>query len=321
MNIAKTLAEFVTKDVGTNKTVNVTGITISGTDAGNYTLTSSTAAGTASITAVSLTITATASDKVYDANKTANVSLSSNKLGSDVVNIAKTLAEFVTKDVGTNKTVNVTGITISGTDAGNYTLTSITAITNADITSKGLTVNATANNKLYDGNTTAVVATLISNKLGSDIITIANTTATFADKNVGTAKVVTVSGISISGTDASNYALTSVTSTTNADITAKSLIITAVDKTKIYGALNPILTVAYTGLVNGDAGPTATISTTALASSIVGIYPITVTGAVDANYAISYVAGTLTVTKAALTITAEDKSKLYGAAMPALTYA
>ena len=103
-------------------------------------------------------------------------------------------------------------------------------------------------------------------------------------------------------------------------VTKAALTITAVDKTKVYGAVIPVLTIAYTGLVNGDAGPTATISTTALASSIVGAYPITVTGAVDANYAISYLAGTLTVTKAALTITAEDKSKLYGAAVPALTY-
>ena len=39
----------------------------------------------------------------------------------------------------------------------------------------------------------------------------------------------------------------------------------------------------------------------------------------DANYTISFVAGTLTVTPAALTITADDKSKVYGAALPALT--
>ena len=48
-------------------------------------------------------------------------------------------------------------------------------------------------------------------------------------------------------------------------------------------------------------------------------YTITASGAVDPDYTISYVAGTLTVTPAALTITADNQSKVYGAALPALT--
>ena len=51
----------------------------------------------------------------------------------------------------------------------------------------------------------------------------------------------------------------------------------------------------------------------------VGSYAITASGAVDANYTISYVAGTLTVTPVALTITANNASKLYGAALPTLS--
>ena len=37
------------------------------------------------------------------------------------------------------------------------------------------------------------------------------------------------------------------------------------------------------------------------------------------DYTISYVAGTLTVTPAALTITANNQTKVYGAALPTLT--
>ena len=48
-------------------------------------------------------------------------------------------------------------------------------------------------------------------------------------------------------------------------------------------------------------------------------YSITASGAVDADYSISYVAGTLTVTPAALTITADNQTKVYGAALPTLT--
>src|SRR4029077_13385132 len=64
-----------------------------------------------------------------------------------------------------------------------------------------------------------------------------------------------------------------------------------------------------------------TVTTTATAASGVGTYPITASGAVsaNANYTISYVSGTLTVTPAALTVTATDKTRTYGAPNPAFT--
>src|SRR5206468_2297472 len=98
---------------------------------------------------------------------------------------------------------------------------------------------------------------------------------------------------------------------------------TADDKAKTYGAANPALTVTYSGLVNGDTAASLTtpptVSTTATASSHAGTYPITASGAVATDYTISYVAGTLTVNAAALTITADDKTNTYGAANSALT--
>src|SRR5262249_1304055 len=57
----------------------------------------------------------------------------------------------------------------------------------------------------------------------------------------------------------------------------------------------------------------------ATASSPVGGYGITASGAVDPNYTITYVNGTLTITPAALTITADNQSMVYGSALPALT--
>src|SRR5205823_12375161 len=57
----------------------------------------------------------------------------------------------------------------------------------------------------------------------------------------------------------------------------------------------------------------------ATASSHVASYSITASGAVDGDYTISYVDGTLTVDPVALTITAESKHKAYGAGLPALT--
>ena len=48
-------------------------------------------------------------------------------------------------------------------------------------------------------------------------------------------------------------------------------------------------------------------------------YSITPSGAVDADYAITYGTGTLTVTPVALTITPNNLTKAYGAALPTLT--
>src|SRR5258708_11859924 len=58
---------------------------------------------------------------------------------------------------------------------------------------------------------------------------------------------------------------------------------------------------------------------TAPSGSPVATYPITASGQTSGNYTIAYVAGTLTVTKASLTVTADDKTKTYGAGNPALT--
>ena len=101
--------------------------------------------------------------------------------------------------------------------------------------------------------------------------------------------------------------------------------ITADNQTKVYGAALPTLTASYSGFVNGDTAASLTtpptLSTTATASSHVAgsPYAITASGAVDPDYTISYAAGTLTVTPAPLTITANNQTKVYGAALPTLT--
>src|SRR5262249_57678686 len=95
------------------------------------------------------------------------------------------------------------------------------------------------------------------------------------------------------------------------------------DQSTVHARPPPALTASYSGFVNGDTSASLatlpTISTSATSASHVGSYAITASGAVDADYTISYVAGTLTVTPAALTITADDQSKADGAPLPALT--
>ena len=99
--------------------------------------------------------------------------------------------------------------------------------------------------------------------------------------------------------------------------------VTAQDQSKVYGGANPIFTSTETGFVLGqDAsslGGSLTYSTTAINASPVGSYSVTPGGLTSTDYAITYMPGTLAVTPAALTITAEDQSKVYGAALPTLT--
>ena len=94
------------------------------------------------------------------------------------------------------------------------------------------------------------------------------------------------------------------------------LTITASSPSMTYGGTVPAITPSYSGLVNGDTAPATapTCGTTATSGSPAGTYPTSCSGAADPNYSITYVAGTLTVNPAPLTITADNQSMTYGGA-------
>ena len=108
-------------------------------------------------------------------------------------------------------------------------------------------------------------------------------------------------------------------------VSSVPLTITANNQTMVAGAALPTLTASYAGFVNGDTSASLTtqpaLTTTATTNSVAGTYPITVSGAADANYTIAYVGGTLTVTAAQPTQTvltwASPASISYGTALGA----
>ena len=108
-------------------------------------------------------------------------------------------------------------------------------------------------------------------------------------------------------------------------VSPASLTITANNATKVYGAALPVLSASFSGLVNGDTAASLTtpptLSTTATASSHVrvGGYTIIASGAIDADYTITYQPGTLLITPAQLTVTANNASNVYGAPLPSLS--
>ena len=84
----------------------------------------------------------------------------------------------------------------------------------------------------------------------------------------------------------------------------------------------PALTVSYSGLVNEDTASSLTTAPTLMTAATAGShvaggpYPITASGAVDPDYTIAYLAGSLSVTPAALSITANNQTMAYGGSMP-----
>jgi hypothetical protein len=258
-------AAFSDKHVGTGKTVTGTGLSLSGADAGNYTVNTS-ATTTANITPRGLTVAAHGVDKVYDGTATATVTLTNDRLGTDAVTDGYASATFADKNVGTNKSISVTGISISGADAGNYTFNA-SASTAASITARPLAVSATASDKVYDATNTAVVS-LSDNRVSGDVLTISKASATFANKHVGNAKTVTVTGISVGGTDAGNYAANTSTSTT-ASITPRQLVVSATGVNRIYDGTSNATVTLGDDRISGDV-ITPNYGTAAFADKNVG---------------------------------------------------
>ncbi|MFX8191845.1 YDG domain-containing protein, partial [Acinetobacter baumannii] len=75
--------------------------------------------------------------------------------------VATATGNFSDKNVANGKTVSITGLTLGGTDAGNYTLASNPASTTANITPASISAitGITAANKVYDTTTAATLST------------------------------------------------------------------------------------------------------------------------------------------------------------------
>lgn len=152
------------------------------------------------------TVAATPGVTAYN-SATQTQSITSGLLSGDAVSIAGAVRQ---RNAGSY----TSALSLSGNDAANYRVT----YANSNYTITPVVLNATfaAADKVYDGNTTASLSST-DNRLGSDVLTV-SATGRFADKNVGTAKQVTVSAVSLSGADAANYTV-STTSSTTANIT------------------------------------------------------------------------------------------------------
>ncbi|MEI8082261.1 MAG: YDG domain-containing protein, partial [Actinomycetes bacterium] len=255
------LYDFHGPTVGTAESVGAAEATktVAGsTGAGSATLSAATRNGGVLValkpgsTTTTLTVTATASNKVYDGGTTASVVCTATGIApGDSVTITYTPpATFNNKNVGNGKLVTVSGISLTGADAAKYVLSSTTATTTANITAKGLDLNAVIGSKTYDGGVTSTGTPTVTGLVGGD--TVSPLVQTFDSKNAG-GRTLSVSSYTVNdGNSGSNYTVT--THTAIGSISAKALSVTAVTATKTYdGGVTSTGTPTVVGLVAPDS--------------------------------------------------------------------
>jgi hypothetical protein len=233
------------------------------------------ATGTLTITKAPLTVSGTvASNKIYDGTVAATLAGAGALNGvfaGDTVSLDATAASatFANKNVGTGKVVTVAGLALASSSAGNYSLTQ--PATTAAIAPAPLAVaGATVAGKTYDRTTSATLtnAGTLTGVVPGDSVTLvaSGASAAFATASAGTGKLANISGLSLAGSDAANYALTQPTTT--AAIAPAALTVTgATIADKTYNRSTDA-TLTNAGSLNGIfAGDVVTlVSTNAIAT-------------------------------------------------------
>jgi len=217
---------------------------------------------------------------------------------------------------GTVQNVKYNGSAVVPTNAGTYTITA-DFVPNDTTDYSPLTAQSAGN---FTINKATPVATLAANNspVTYNGLAQAATVVTNSSSVPGTVQNVKYNGSAVVPTNAGTYTITADFVPNNATdyspLTAQSagsftinkanLIITAQPQTITNGTAVPTTTVAYAGFVNGETNTVLTTQPTvnSAQSGVVaaGTYSgnYTVSGAAAANYAISYVSGTLTVNSA-----------------------
>ncbi|NBX13234.1 MAG: hypothetical protein EBR06_05365, partial [Acidimicrobiia bacterium] len=327
-------AAFNSKDVASATTVSFTGLSLTGTGNGNYTLTAHATESSRSVSRKTITVSGLSSiDKEYDGSQAASVSgtaalqsaitagtgaSSDGKPYSvDSVSVTGTpTAAFNSKNVTAATTVSFTGLSLTGTGNGNYTLSAHPTVSNV-ITAKALTMTGTTiASKAYDASPNAGTLTVgtLTGFVSPETVTATAVAADYASANVGT-RASTVTYTLLDGTDGNGgYSLAS--QSVNGVITAKTLSVTAPSiASRAYNGSTTAGAVTV-GTLSGFVGTetvTATGAAAAYSSKNVGTYAgvvITYTlsdginGGLATNYSLANGTATGEITQKTLSVTA-----------------
>ena len=209
-------------------------------------------------------------------------------------------------------------ISVTGGDADNYTLAFQSGTLSVERAS--LTVEASSIQMTY-GSDIPDLEFNITGYVNDEDISVITTSPVI----VTTASSLSNAGaydITVSGGSSDNYDLTYVNGILTID---KALLSVSVeDAEKLYGGANPDFVLLFDGYVKNDGNNDLTtmpeVQTDATELTSVGEYDIEVSGGESENYSFDYSFGTLTISKAPLTVTAEDQEMVYGSDLPAFTF-
>ena len=282
--------------------------------------------GQLTISPKALTVTGlSAASKIYDGTTVASLSggTLAGVVGSDAVTLAGLTGSFASKDAGSAIAVTVTGASLSGAAAGNYTVANPTGLS-ADITARSLSLALTGStSKVYDGTTAALLSGAnfsLSGFVAGEGASITQTAGSFDNGNAGTGKTVSVSlaggDYTASGsTLLANYVLPTAVSGAIGTISPKALSYAVQNASSTYGTVATVGTVRFTGLVSSDSVTAVTLIRDGSGQAIVpaantaaGTYAVTVSGlsgAAASNYVLASSGnspGTLTIGRAPLQV-------------------
>ncbi|RJE72867.1 MBG domain-containing protein [Reichenbachiella sp. MSK19-1] len=207
-------------------------------------------------------------------------------------------------------------VTLTATDASGNSATATATVTVIDKLTQTITFAAIAD-QVYGAEPVDLDASVDS---GLELTyTVVDGPATISDAGVNLTGVGTVT-IEVSQAGDEDYA-EAISQQQSFEVSPATLTATADDLEVIYNGSVPELMVTYTGFVNGDdvSDLTTEPTLTTDATGDAGTYVINVTGGEASNYTFTLVAGSLEITPAALTVTADDQQINYGDAIPALT--
>ncbi|MFT3745152.1 MAG: Ig-like domain repeat protein [Pyrinomonadaceae bacterium] len=229
----------------------------------------------------------------------------------------------------TNTLLAGVGKVIQAVYSGNANFNGSNGSATLTINKVALNVTASSHTVTYGDAAPAVTSTVTGFVLGETTSVLSTQPACSTTYTQGSSAAGSQYSSSCSGAAAANYSFNYVNGTVT--VNKKALTVTADGKTRAYGAANPALTATFIGFVLGQnlgtSGVTGSplLTTTAVPSSPVNGSPYAITAGVgtlqSANYSFpTFVNGTLTITAAQLTVTADNQTRVFGTANPALTF-
>jgi filamentous hemagglutinin family protein len=315
---------LASKNAGVEQIASLGSLALGGADAANYSLPFF-PAGSVTITQAALTVTAAANTKIYDGTTSAAATptvTSGTAFAGDSGSFSES---YATQHTGNGLTLTPAGSVADGNGGANYAVT-FTPVTTGVINALPVVLAGT---RTYDATTTANFSILsVANAVAGDTVNVASGSGTLAAKDVGSQPIAAFGTLALGNNTFGDYTLNGASGSVN--ITALGVVAVTISGMKIYDGTTdaPATDLMITDVVSGDM--VSLTGTGVLSSKNVGVRSLTstggtltglgLTGADAANYTLSGGSGSVTITPAALTVTAAANSKTYdGTATAAAT--